>query len=657
MSSRGEDSKWTTFGWIKIRPAFLQRFHNPKFLTLCTILAQWAHGMVLSGFLPLSIRMLQSRFNMSRNEVSMISTSMEAATITALVIVSHKGNYGHKGQWIGWGLVIFCIGCLLWTIPQYLIGPHTFSDWVLPVLHCSSEAKEDVVMKGNLHMRVEHSKFTHYTFMFIFLAAQVMIGIGTAPLAVLAPAYIDESVSQRKSPFYLSTLKAGIGIGPLLGGALSAVYMDIYGDMGKVDTEGIQISPDHPHWYGAWWLGYLTGGIFMVLISFMYLGFARTLPGIDEDKANDIDQSAYHVEPVFDYSLTMIPEAVWSLLKNRTYTSLLGASMLINFLVGSTFVKFPYLMKSYYNISDNAASLIATFVVVLPQGLGALAIGFMYYHFWFKMRRMIQTCALLAFGILLLVPAFLLYCDNPKIAGVNYTLTGKRRTNVTKFDLSDGCNKGCFRPCAEYQYHPVCHKASGMSYFSPCFAGCTNELQPDDVLDTKVWSNCRCTQGNSPNGGTVVKGVCPTTCGKFKLFLFLLILIMFLSGMILPGTQQGYLRCVPHEQRVMGLTFGYVMSKLFGMIPGQYVMQHFVQQACQKEDKYSATCIISDNAKLAEVVTLLDAILVVGVLLCFISCVFVYKTKPELGLPHKMEEEHQETTGKSTDALQEQKQL
>ena len=43
--------------------------------------------------------------------------------------------------------------------------------------------------------------------------------------------------------------------------------------------EGSNLTPEDPQWIGAWWLGYLAGGCFLVLIAGLVLGYPRELPG------------------------------------------------------------------------------------------------------------------------------------------------------------------------------------------------------------------------------------------------------------------------------------------------------------------------------------------------------------------------------------------
>lgn len=49
------------------------------------------------------------------------------------------------------------------------------------------------------------------------------------------------------------------------------------------------------------------------------------------------------------------------------------------------------------------------------------------------------------------------------------------RENMT---LESSCNEGC--GCISSQFNPICG-IDGVTYFSPCYAGCNREIQLNDV--------------------------------------------------------------------------------------------------------------------------------------------------------------------------------
>lgn len=78
--------------------------------------------------------------------------------------------------------------------------------------------------------------------------------------------------------------------------------------------------------------------------------------------------------------------------------------------------------------------------------------------------------------------------------GTYITLTCDNNSLLNEFgalNLTASCNSNCF--CDSVQYSPVCHEASGTTYFSPCHAGCGDWNET-----TKTYHNCKCATDNKP---------------------------------------------------------------------------------------------------------------------------------------------------------------
>lgn len=56
----------------------------------------------------------------------------------------------------------------------------------------------------------------------------------------------------------------------------------------------------------------------------------------------------------------------------------------------------------------------------------------------------------------------------------------------SRANLTTNCNSNC--SCDGVHYSPVCHKPTGQIYFSPCHAGCKDQLLLEQV--NKNHKNC-----------------------------------------------------------------------------------------------------------------------------------------------------------------------
>jgi len=98
----------------------------------------------------------------------------------------------------------------------------------------SRRVQECIISNGNSTSNTCVSEYesSNRFYLFIFCAAQLLMGAGTTPLYSLAPAYIDENVHPKASPIYLgiffAAAMAGPGLGFVAGGPiLNEIYIHI----------------------------------------------------------------------------------------------------------------------------------------------------------------------------------------------------------------------------------------------------------------------------------------------------------------------------------------------------------------------------------------------------------------------------------------------
>ena len=126
------------------------------------------------------------------------------------------------------------IGSVLFAVPHLLIGPFEPTN----VLSTITKANDDVCSTKNATSEPDEC-FSGYEsnrfYLFLFCAAQMLMGAGTSPLYSLAPAYIDENVHPKASPVYLGVFFAATITGPGLGFIFGGMILnDIYVDVDKV---------------------------------------------------------------------------------------------------------------------------------------------------------------------------------------------------------------------------------------------------------------------------------------------------------------------------------------------------------------------------------------------------------------------------------------
>ena len=150
-----------------------------------------------------------------------------------------------------WMVVLFCFFCLFFSALYFVItarhlvhGRKLFKagdnfTTELPIRWYQVDTHGDInLIEIPYHVYIFnqfsfffHPRQTHRYYIFVFIAAKLLIGAGTAPLFTLGTSYLDENVKPKVAPVYLGIWYActsfGPGIGFVAGGTLLNVYVDL----------------------------------------------------------------------------------------------------------------------------------------------------------------------------------------------------------------------------------------------------------------------------------------------------------------------------------------------------------------------------------------------------------------------------------------------
>ena len=125
--------------------------------------------------------------------------------------------------------------------------------------------------------------------------------------------------------------------------------------------------------------------------------------------------------------------------------------------------------------------------------------------------------------ILIFVPTMLLLpCSNPSIVGVNIHEEFKEEIfdgNVLDenfLSIDQPCNEQC--DCSTKLFDPICNEASGLSYVSPCHAGCR-------LYQANENPRCSCIEGDIE----LKDGFCDSDCPIWRYWVFILLLFISIA--------------------------------------------------------------------------------------------------------------------------------
>uniref|UniRef100_A0A3Q1FD73 Solute carrier organic anion transporter family, member 4A1 n=1 Tax=Acanthochromis polyacanthus TaxID=80966 RepID=A0A3Q1FD73_9TELE len=228
-------------------------FNTPRWVLFFLSVAAFLQGMIINGLINTVITSIERRFDLHSYETGLIVSSYDIASCICLVFVSYFGGTGHKPRWLGWGVLIMALGSLVFALPHFTSPPYQAS---LPEQTgmCSANHTSSCQNK-------EGGEMSNYRF--VFMLGQFLHGIGATPIYTLGVTYLDENVNSKSAPVYVGVFYTAAVLGPAVGYLLGGYFLSIFTEI-HLTTE---MTPEDPHWIGAWWIGFLAGGAAALLIS------------------------------------------------------------------------------------------------------------------------------------------------------------------------------------------------------------------------------------------------------------------------------------------------------------------------------------------------------------------------------------------------------
>uniref|UniRef100_A0A8C2G847 Solute carrier organic anion transporter family, member 1E1 n=1 Tax=Cyprinus carpio TaxID=7962 RepID=A0A8C2G847_CYPCA len=153
--------------------------------------------------------------------------------------------------------------------------------------------------------------------------------------------------------------------------------------------------------------------------------------------------------------------------------------------------------------------------------------------------------------------------------------------SASRGSLMSQCNQDC--SCSTSEWDPVCSD-SGITYVSPCWAGCTASTGQGK---NTVFHNCSCVLTPSPVEGSrsVSPGQChrgPGCTRSFTSYMAVSVLSSFINSL---GTTPGYMiiiRCITPELKSLALGIQTLVMRTLGGIPAPVYFGALTDSTCLK---------------------------------------------------------------------------
>ncbi|EFO23579.1 hypothetical protein LOAG_04909 [Loa loa] len=594
-------------GCSRCTPRWLQKFHNAKWLLVMLGICAFVQSFVVNSIFPVGLSTLEKRFHMTSTQTGIISSWYDFAILIAVFPVCHWGNTGHKGRWIGIGSFLMALGSFICVLPHYMISPYHYHETQLNESeHDQCTYRDKLVSDCSKHLSSSSLYLNPYFLM--FLLGQTLHGIGATPLFSIGTAYLDENVSQKASPVYLAIHSVVTSIGPVIGLFVGGFMLTIYTDFDRIDMSKVTIKDSSdPRWIGAWWLGFLGSAILAFITAFPILMFARELPEAKKHRLKDVNQ-VHAISQINDNdiiakeNLRYLPRAVWNILRNPTFVTTIVLGVFESIVINGFAAFMPKILEAVLSTTPTKASYLSS-IVIFAAAAGVMLGGALIRQFNLQvsgMLKLIFVCHLIA---LILTPCFLIQCPARDFIGINLNYNNQRiRGTIT--NLHATCNANCY--CTR-KWNPVCHKGTGYTFYSACYAGCTDWVQNSSGT---YWGNCACFDElvsyaleEQYKDNHLHEGFCEKECG-YAQWLFLVLLFFSVVASFATGipSQQIMLRVVPFEQRTLGIGVHWTFLRLLGFIPGGVLFGMMIDTACLKwkeECGKRQSCLVYDPYRLS----------------------------------------------------------
>ncbi|KAL3892149.1 hypothetical protein ACJMK2_004386 [Sinanodonta woodiana] len=593
-------------GLWKFRPKCIQCCANIKFFVLCMCFLITTSGMLSTGYLNSVITTIEKRFQIGSSISGLIAASYEFGSLVAVIFISYLGGRRHIPKWIGYGVLFMGFGALLFALPHLIAEKYTVDRGII-----SNSTEENICRYSDKKQEQCIDKNSgNWIYVLVLITAQVLIGTGGTPIFTLGTTYIDNHVPRDKAPVYLAFVYATGALGPVVGYALGAFFLQIYVDLFSYNVD---LSPTHPRWIGAWWGGFIICGCVLLALACPFMSFPQVLVKekrkVLESKAKeDLFSHEENRSKEGEYGKTVrdIPQSILSLLKNKVYL-LNSFGICCEVSIVSGFVVFlPKYIETQFGTSKSEASLFTGGIAIPGAVLGVLFGGFLLKRLKLKPMGAIQLALILDLVALLgCTFFFFLGCDNLKIAGATFPYFNGSGHKILEYEfeanLTSACNMDC--DCSNNDLEPICG-INGLTYFSPCHAGCTqfyiSYTSPEEK--TMNFSGCSCILGSHMSEEVIMSpiatsGPCKSTCQNLLPFLILLVVMTFcVAGTHMPLLMVT-LRSVREEERCFALGMQFVILRLFAYIPAPIMFGNIIDTACLlwgKTCEIHGSCLVYD---------------------------------------------------------------
>lgn len=607
---------------------FLSRITSARSYLFWLCWAGACQSLLVNGLINVSISTIEKRYELTSTDSGLIVGAYDIASFIFVLPISYLGGQigTCKPRWVAFGSILLAIGSFMYSLPHFATGLYQALEDQSDMSYCpavsspfSSNETISKVIRSN-HAHTEHLQ----NFKYLFFGAQLIMGIGAAPLYTLGITFLDENVSNELQPVYTGIFYASTTIGPALGFTLGGQLLRVYVDFFTISADQVGLTPSSSAWVGAWWIGFIASGVLLLSAALPLLAFPSKLEGskknenfnsisqtlsgepaaLNDDNfvvnTNDSDdQEALSLKDI----LKEIPGAVKKLAQNYTFLLISLEESCETVLLAGLGAFLPKIIESQFVLSSSTSALIVGGLVV-PCGCGGAFVGgYIIKYYQMDCRDILKLSVFLVGMSFCFCFTFLISCPNPEFAGVStpYSESNYDVNIHGALSLNSSCNSNC--SCSRDNYNPICG-TDNILYYSPCYAGCGKIYGSGR---TEAYSNCSCIRTQVRSHVTIegelkevmaIRKKCKSTCNSIYGFTAMLFIFLIFTLMNSMPCLSATLRCTDEKHRTFALGTQMIIWRMLGSIPGPLVFGLVIDDACllwQTTGGAVGSCLIYDN--------------------------------------------------------------